>query len=138
MKLNEAFRRFSLVSANALGSTWMFAANVLLILVWLMSGPFFGYSDTWQLVVNTVTTVLTYLAVFLIQNTQNRDSQTMHLKLNELISSMAGARNKIIDLQNFTDEELDALERQFARLRRKVTRGDVPPAAAITGEPDQT
>jgi low affinity Fe/Cu permease len=87
--------------------------------------------------VNTVTTVLTYLAVFLIQNTQNRDSQTMHLKLNELISSMAGARNKIIDLQNFTDEELDALERQFARLRRNVTRGDVDPAAAITGEPDR-
>jgi low affinity Fe/Cu permease len=137
MKLNDAFRRFSLASANALGSTWMFAANVLLILVWLISGPFFGYSDTWQLIVNTVTTVLTYLAVFLIQNTQNRDSQTMHLKLNELISSMAGARNKIIDLQNFTDEELDALERQFARLRRNVTRGDVDPAAAITGEPDR-
>lgn len=137
MKLNDAFRRFSLVSANALGSTWMFVANVLLILVWLGSGPFFGYSDTWQLAVNTVTTVLTYLAVFLIQNTQNRDSQTMHLKLNELISSMAGARNKIVDLQNFTDEELDALERQFARLRSKVTHGDVDPAAAVNGDPDR-
>jgi low affinity Fe/Cu permease len=136
-ELNEAFRRFSVASANALGSSWMFIANVILIAVWLLCGPFFGYSDTWQLLVNTVTTVLTYLAVFLIQNTQNRDSKAVHLKLNELISSLEGARNKVIDLKELSDEEFDNLEEQFKRLGRNVSRGDVGQAAAVVGEPDQ-
>jgi low affinity Fe/Cu permease len=135
-ELNKAFRRFSVASANALGSTWMFIANVILIAVWLLCGPFFGYSDTWQLLVNTVTTVLTYLAVFLIQNTQNRDSKAVHLKLNELISSLEGARNKVIDLKDLSDEEFDKLEEQFKRLGRNVSRGDVGQAAAVVGEPD--
>jgi low affinity Fe/Cu permease len=137
MTLNDAFRKFSLLSANALGSTWMFAMNVILILVWLVSGPFFAYSDTWQLIVNTVTTVLTYLAVFLIQNTQNRDSQAIHLKLNEVITSMEGARNKIVDLKDLSDEELEKLEEQFQLLRKNVSRGDIDDAAAVRGEPDK-
>src|SRR5215475_2042780 len=98
MNLNEGFRKFSVWSAKALGSPWMFVGNVLLILVWFVSGPFFHYSDTWQLIVNTATTVFTYLAVFLIQNTQNRDAKAVHLKLDELISSIEGARNRLVDL----------------------------------------
>ena len=113
------FRKFSIGAANALGSSWMFIANVLLIVVWLLAGPFFNYSDTWQLVVNTATTVITYLAVFLIQNTQNRDAKAIHLKLDELIKGVSGARTHLVDLENLTDEELASLQEEFTRLRTK-------------------
>jgi low affinity Fe/Cu permease len=113
------FRKFSIGAANALGSSWMFIANVLLIVVWLLAGPFFNYSDTWQLVVNTATTVITYLAVFLIQNTQNRDAKAIHLKLDELIRGVSGARTHLVDLENLTDEELASLQKEFTRLRTK-------------------
>jgi low affinity Fe/Cu permease len=119
--MNQAFRKFSLAAANALGSSWMFITNVLLILVWLVLGPFFHYSDTWQLFVNTATTVFTYLAVFLIQNTQNRDAIAIHLKLDELIKGVSGARTQLVDLENLTDEELGALQEEFTRLRKKHT-----------------
>ncbi len=115
--LNESFRQFAIVSANALGSPWMFIINVMLILIWFISGPLFRFSDTWQLVVNTVTTVFTYLAVFLIQNTQNRDAKAIHLKLDELIRGVSGARTHLVDLQNLTDEELESLQKEFGRLR---------------------
>jgi low affinity Fe/Cu permease len=127
------FRKFSIGAANALGSSWMFIANVLLIVVWLLAGPFFKYSDTWQLVVNTATTVITYLAVFLIQNTQNRDAKAIHLKLDELISGVSGARTHLVDLENLTDEELASLQKEFTRLRTKheKARGkETAPAAA--------
>src|SRR6266498_2644865 len=97
----KMFRQFSIAAANALGSSWMFIANVLLILLWLIAGPFFKYSDTWQLVVNTATTVITYLAVFLIQNTQNRDAKAIHLKLDELIKGVGGARTHLDQLIQF-------------------------------------
>src|SRR5688572_17925452 len=100
MTVTNIFARASNVSASMLGSPWLFAANVFLILIWLFAGPFFNYSDTWQLVVNTATTVITYLAVFLIQNTQNRDARAVHLKLDELISSIDGARNRFVDLED--------------------------------------
>ena len=115
--MNNAFRKFSIAAANALGSSWMFIANVLLILVWLVAGPFFHYSDTWQLVVNTATTVFTYLAVFLIQNTQNRDATAIHLKLDELIKGVSGARTGLVNLQKLSDEELAALQEEFDRLQ---------------------
>jgi low affinity Fe/Cu permease len=86
----------------------------------LAAGPFTGFSDTWQLVVNTATTVFTYLAVFLIQNTQNRDAKAMHLKLDELISSMHGARNQLVDLEDLSDAELEKLQQQFKRLRQRA------------------
>jgi low affinity Fe/Cu permease len=127
------FRKFSIGAANALGSSWMFIANVFLILLWLLSGPFFNYSDTWQLVVNTATTVITYLAVFLIQNTQNRDAKAIHLKLDELIKGVAGARTHLVDLENLTDEELASLQQEFTRLRTKHERAigkENAPAAA--------
>ena len=119
--MNQMFRKFSIAAANALGSSWMFIANVLLILVWLGAGPFFNYSDTWQLIVNTATTVFTYLAVFLIQNTQNRDATAIHLKLDELIKGVSGARTHLVNLETLTDEEISELQEEFTRLRQKHT-----------------
>ena len=129
--MNQAFRKFSVAAANALGSSWMFIANVFLILVWLIAGPFFHYSDTWQLVVNTATTVFTYLAVFLIQNTQNRDAVATHLKLDELIKGVKGARTGLVNLEKLSDEELEALQEEFNKLRAEHgARKGVPASAA--------
>lgn len=119
--MKDAFRKFSIAAANALGAPWMFIANVLLIFIWAFAGPFFDYSDTWQLVINTATTVFTYLAVFLIQNTQNRDALAIHLKLDELIKGVTGARTYMVNLESLTDEELTALQEEFTRLRTKHT-----------------
>ena len=113
------FRKFAVAASNALGSSWMFVANVFLIMLWLFAGPFFHYSDTWQLVVNTATTVFTYLAVFLIQNTQNRDAKAIHLKLDELIKGVGGARTHLVNLEELSDEELTELQKEFARLRKR-------------------
>jgi len=121
--MNQTFRKFSVGAANVLGSSWMFILNVLLILVWLIAGPSFHYSDTWQLIVNTATTVFTYLAVFLIQNTQNRDALAIHLKLDELIKGVTGARTGLVNLQNLSDEELAALQAEFNRLQNKHMKG---------------
>ena len=126
------FRKFAVAASNALGSSWMFVANVFLIMLWLFAGPFFHYSDTWQLVVNTATTVFTYLAVFLIQNTQNRDAKAIHLKLDELIKGVGGARTHLVNLEELSDEELTALQKEFARLRKreKKTATENVPASA--------
>jgi low affinity Fe/Cu permease len=129
--MNQAFRKFSVAAANALGSSWMFIANVLLILVWLVAGPFFHYSDTWQLVVNTATTVFTYLAVFLIQNTQNRDAVATHLKLDELIKGVKGARTGLVNLEKLSDEELEVLQEEFNKLRSEHSKkGDIEGVSA--------
>ena len=132
--MNQTFRKFSVAAANALGSSWMFIANVFLILVWLVAGPFFHYSDTWQLVVNTATTVFTYLAVFLIQNTQNRDAVATHLKLDELIKGVKGARTGLVNLEKLSDEELEVLQEEFNKLRAEHFKGGaregVPAGAA--------
>jgi low affinity Fe/Cu permease len=117
--MNQWFRTFAIHAANALGSSWMFLINVVLIVVWFVAGPFFNYSDSWQLVVNTGTTVLTYLAVFLIQNTQNRDAKAIHLKLDELIKGVEGARTHLVNLENLDDDELENLQKEFERLRKK-------------------
>ena len=136
MNLNETFRKFSVKSAAALGSPWLFVLNVFLILVWLAAGPFFNYSDTWQLLVNTATTVFTYLAVFLIQNTQNRDAKAVHLKLDELIASLAGARNRLVDVEDLSDAELTELQEQFKRLRQQAKESKETDVKAIHGEVD--
>jgi low affinity Fe/Cu permease len=129
--MNQVFRKFSVAAANALGSSWMFIANVLLILVWLVAGPFFHYSDTWQLVVNTATTVFTYLAVFLIQNTQNRDAVATHLKLDELIKGVKGARTGLVNLEKLSDEELEVLQEEFNKLRSEHSKkGDIEGVSA--------
>ena len=132
--MSQWFRKFSLAAANMLGAPWMFIANVLLIFVWAGAGPFFNYSDTWQLVVNTATTVFTYLAVFLIQNTQNRDALAIHLKLDELIKGVRGARTHLVNLENLTDDELTKLQEEFGRLRKKATKAFDENPAPITGE----
>lgn len=126
------FRRFSLAAANALGAPWMFIANVLLIIIWAGAGPFFDYSDTWQLVVNTATTVFTYLAVFLIQNTQNRDATAIHLKLDELIKGVSGARTHLVNLESLTDDELADLQKEFSRIRTKATKVNEENGGTVT------
>jgi low affinity Fe/Cu permease len=137
MKLNDIFRKLSTTAANALGSPWMFVINVLLLLVWLACGPLAGFSDTWQLVVNTATTVFTYLAVFLIQNTQNRDAKAVHLKLDELISSVQGARNRLVDLEDLSDDELEELQRQFKEIQKRAKEKGGADSEAIEGEPNE-
>ena len=102
-----------------LGSAWAFCGAVLVIVVWLVTGPTFHFSDTWQLIINTATTVVTFLMVFLIQNTQNRDAKAMHLKLDELIRAVKGARNQLVDLEELSDDDLKKLEEQFRRLRKQ-------------------
>jgi low affinity Fe/Cu permease len=137
MKFNQSFRHFSRWCATALGSPAAFVVNCLLILLWLISGPVFQYSNTWQLVVNTVTTVFTYLAVFVIQNTQNRDAKAVHLKLDELISSITGARNRLVDLEDLNDEELQALETQFKKLQKRAKEHPEDAYRAVKGDPDE-
>jgi len=137
MNLNEQFRRLSRAAADALGSPWLFVANVLLILLWLAAGPFANFSDTWQLVVNTATTVFTYLAVFLIQNTQNRDAKAIHLKLDELISSVHGARNRLVDLESLTDEEMEQLRKQFQELQERASLNQHDAVRAIEDDLDK-
>jgi len=120
--VSDAFRFFARRSSMMLGSAWAFAAAILIILFWGVTGPMFHYSDTWQLIINTGTTIVTFLMVFLIQNTQNRDAKAAHLKLDELIRALKGARNELIDLETLTDEELTNLEKQFSRVRKKAER----------------
>jgi low affinity Fe/Cu permease len=118
--VTDAFRVFARRSAIMLGSAWAFAAAVLAILVWILTGPAFHFSDTWQLIINTATTIITFLMVFLIQNTQNRDAKAAHLKLDEMIRALKGARNQLVDLEDLSDEDLKKLEEQFQRLRKKA------------------
>jgi len=118
--VSDAFRVFAHRSSVMLGSAWAFSGAVLVILVWIVTGPTFHFSDTWQLIINTATTVVTFLMVFLIQNTQNRDAKAMHLKLDELIRALKGARNQLVDLEDLSDEDLKKLERQFQRMRRRA------------------
>jgi low affinity Fe/Cu permease len=121
--MNALFRQFATAAARWLGSPVAFMIALLSVVGWALTGPMFDYSDTWQLVINTATTVVTFLMVFLIQNTQNRDARAIHLKLDELIRGLQGARNHLVDLENLTDAELDDLQREFQRLRRRAERG---------------
>jgi low affinity Fe/Cu permease len=118
----EIFRRFAHVASQAVGSPWAFTVAVAIVLAWAVLGPAFGFSDTWQLAINTGTTIVTFLMVFLIQNTQNRDARAMHLKLDELIKAAHGARNRFIDLEDLSDDELDRLQREFALVQKELSR----------------
>ena len=117
----DAFNNFAKHCAAIVGSPWAFVLAVIIVMTWVVTGPQFAYSDTWQLAINTGTTIVTFLMVFLIQNSQNRDAKAAHLKLDELIHGVQGARNSLIDLENLSDQELEALQQQFERLRK---RGD--------------
>jgi low affinity Fe/Cu permease len=120
--VREAFRVFARGSSSVLGNAWAFSVAVLIIVIWSLTGPAFHFSDTWQLIINTGTTIVTFLMVFLIQNTQNRDAKAAHLKLDEIIRALKGARNELVDLEKLSDEDLKKLEEQFERIRRKAMR----------------
>jgi low affinity Fe/Cu permease len=115
--MNEWFRKFASKISELAGTPWAFIAAVLLIIGWAVTGPFFGFSDVWQLVINTGTTIITFLMVFLIQNTQNRDAKAIHLKLDELLRGVEGARTSMVDLEDLSDEDLKKLQNEFQRLR---------------------
>ena len=115
--MHELFRTFSQRTSGVTGSPVGFGLAVAVVVVWALTGPLFGYSDSWQLVINTGTTIVTFLMVFLIQNTQNRDTRAVHLKLDELLRAVHDARNSMLDLENLTDEELDRLQAEFSALR---------------------
>lgn len=121
LTLNDRFTRFASTTSVWLGSKWAFIGAGMVIAVWGISGPLFQYSDTWQLVINTGTTIVTFLMVFLIQNTQNRDARAINLKLDELIYAMSRARNQMINIENLSDEELNVLSQQFEQLRHERT-----------------
>ena len=114
----SAFTRFAKWAARAAGKPATFALAVLIILLWAVTGPIFGYSDTWQLTINTGTTIITFLMVFVIQNTQNRDAEAMQVKLDELIRSIEGAHNALLDLEELEDEELDRIRESYEELAR--------------------
>jgi low affinity Fe/Cu permease len=121
--VQDAFHVFAKKSSNVLGSPWAFAIAILIIFVWALTGPIFNFSDTWQLIINTGTTIVTFLMVFLLQNTQNRDAKAMHLKLDELIRAVRGARNNLVDLEELSEEELKKLEEDFKRLSERAASG---------------
>lgn len=138
-RLGDLFHRFSEACAQAVGSSWTFVVALGVVLVWAVTGPVFDYSDTWQLLINTGTTIVTFLMVFLIQNAQNRDAQATQLKLDELIRTVKGTRKQIMDAEDLSDEELSRLKDEFAhmgehpddpvrqRLRKSLGGGRIPP-----------
>jgi low affinity Fe/Cu permease len=114
---NDAFGKFAASASGWLGSKWAFAGAGIVIVIWAVVGPVFHFSDTWQLVINTGTTIVTFLMVFLIQNTQNRDARAINLKLNELIRAIDKARDQMIDIENLSDLELDELQTKYENIK---------------------
>jgi low affinity Fe/Cu permease len=117
--MNERFRKFAAAVSQNVGSPWAFVLAIVAIVAWLITGPIYHFSDTWQLVINTGTTIITFLVVFLIQNTQNRDATAIHLKLDELIRAQRSARNVFADLENASPEEIKELQEEFRKLRER-------------------
>jgi low affinity Fe/Cu permease len=116
---DKGFHVFATQAANWVGTKWAFLAAILVVVAWVVCGPYFHYSDTWQLVINTGTTVITFLVVFLIQNTQNRDARAIHLKLDEIIKSIDQAQNEMIDIEHLSDEELQKLADKYQKVREE-------------------
>ncbi len=114
---SEAFGRFAASASTWLGSKWAFLGAILIIAIWAVTGPLFHFSDTWQLVINTGTTIVTFLMVFLIQNTQNRDARAINLKLNELIHAIDAAGDQMMDIEKLSDEELDRMQKRYELIR---------------------
>ncbi len=117
---SDSFHKVSVKISNKLGTATAFYIAVLVIITWALSGPIFGFSNTWQLVINTGTTIVTFLMVFVIQNTQNRDGRAMQLKLDELINTSRSARSEFVDVEDLTDAELDELQQQFRDIHEKI------------------
>jgi low affinity Fe/Cu permease len=141
--MHELFRAFAQKASQAVGSAWAFMLAVAIVLVWGITGPLYGFSDTWQLVINTGTSLLTFLMVFLLQNTQNRDSRATQIKLDELLRAMKGARNELVDLQNVSEQELTHYCEEFKRLhlryaealKKRGGHAAVPGNADADGKP---
>ncbi|HET7480636.1 MAG TPA: low affinity iron permease family protein [Rubrobacteraceae bacterium] len=129
---SSPFIRFARWTSRATGHPVSFVAALMIIVAWAVTGPIFGFSDTWQLVINTSTTIVTFLMVFLIQNTQNRDSEAMQLKLDELIRAMNCAHNAMLDLEDLTEEDLNKIKRHYESLARK-SREDLKRGLKDTG-----
>jgi low affinity Fe/Cu permease len=125
----EFFTSFASRTAQMVGSYWAFLLAVAVVVVWGLTGPMFHYSDTWQLVINTGTTIVTFLMVFLIQNTQNRDAKAMHLKLNELITAVKAAHNEMIDIENLSDKQLEEIADVY-RKKKEACGNDAVTAIA--------
>jgi low affinity Fe/Cu permease len=133
--MRDTFRRFAQVVSARAGSAWAFIVALALVIAWLVSGPLFDYSDHWQLIINTGTTIVTFLMVFLIQNAQNRDAKAFHLKLDELIRGVQGARTGLVSLEQCSDEELEHLQSEFERLRQRLRSRDPEKLAHSAGPP---
>jgi low affinity Fe/Cu permease len=124
--MRDIFHTFAHKTADLMGRPGTFLAGLLLIVLWACVGPIFHYSDTWQLVINTATTIITFLMVFLIQHTQNRDAKAMHLKLDELIRAVGAARTRLVHLENLSEEDLAALELEFQKLHERMQQTRKP------------
>jgi low affinity Fe/Cu permease len=124
-KVSELLERFSYQATRATGTSSAFVLAVLVIIVWAITGPIFRYSDTWQLVINTGTTIVTFLMVFLIQRAQNKDALAIHLKLNEIVAALEGASNRLIDVEDLSEPEIDALRNYYKRLIELARKDDV-------------
>ncbi len=125
-RTGEMLETLSLAATQWAGSSSAFGVAAAIILAWALTGPIFGYSDTWQLVINTGTTIVTFLMVFLIQRAQNKESKAIHLKLNEIVAAMQGASNHLIDVENLNEQEIEVLHRHFSKLARIASKqGDV-------------
>jgi low affinity Fe/Cu permease len=122
--MNDLFRKFASGTSKAAGSSWTFLLAVLLVVIWALTGPVFKFSQTWQLVINTGTTIITFLMVFLIQNTQNRDSAAIHLKLDELLRSTENATNSLIDSEHLSDQDLENLRAVFLKFKNEEGIGN--------------
>ena len=118
--LNDRFRSFAGWIGNVLGSPWAFVVATLFVVAWAATGAYFAYSDTWQLVINTSTTIATFLMVFLLQNTQNRDTKAINIKLDELLRAIEGARTGLADLGELSDDEIDLIERELVEVAREA------------------
>ena len=123
--MSKWFDRFARAFTHWTGSSLAFACAFLVIIVWLISGPIFGFSDTWQLVINTATTIVTFLMVFVIQQAQNREMLAVHIKLNEIIAAMRGASNRMLNVEELTEAEVNALHDRYCKLAvQATTEGD--------------
>ncbi len=131
--MNERFRKAARYTSNLVGSPPAFMLAFAVVLIWAVSGPFFRFADTWQLVINTGTTIVTFLMVFLIQNTQNRDSRAMHMKLDELILYTKGADNNMVRTEGLSDEQMDRLEQHYHALARALGKDEVADPKAERG-----
>ena len=120
--MHEHFAKIATRVSEVVGSSWSFAIAATIVVVWAVSGPVFGFSDTWQLVINTGTTIITFLMVFVIQNTQNRDNQAVQIKLDELLRALKNARTSFVDIEELPDEALDALSDEFRAMHERTQR----------------